>query len=215
MRATKHVVSARRTQAPSNDDSIEMDPHRRNPNAGTFGPYFLRALIITITCCLVFGLPATPARASARSVTEADLLTAEVPAYCKMPRQRLVHGKTTKGRPGIGGIQVAAFDGTATVAYGDFAKLGYRQALTVYGCSAGNVAWPDVLILVGAKGKLLASFPLDQINNHREHAAVSGISASGTHATVSWTEYEGAGSEVVKHVNQVSYRKGRLVVATD
>jgi hypothetical protein len=182
------------------------------PSRQKFGQHLQRALTIVV---VVLGSSTTLASASATSVTETDLLTAEVPAYCNMPRQRLVDGKTTKGSPGIGGIQAATFNGTPTITYGDFAKLGYRQALTVYGCTAGGVGWPDVLILVGAKGKLLASFPLDRINNHREHAAVSSVSATGTQATVSWTEYDGAGSDVTDHLSRVSYRKGRLVVATD
>lgn len=184
------------------------------PNGATYGSFFFRALVVTVAC-VMFSLPTTQAIAAGRSVSETDLLTAEVPSYCEMPRQRLVAGKTTKGSSGIGGIQVAAFDGTPTIAYADFAKLGFRQALTVYGCTAGGVAWPDVLILVGAKGKLLASFPLDRINNNREHAAISSITVTGTQATVRWTEYEGAGFDVADHVSRVSYRKGRLVVATD
>jgi hypothetical protein len=182
------------------------------PSRQTFGKRLLGVLTIALIVC---GSLTAGAGASAKSVTETDLLTAEVPAYCNMPRQRLVDGKTTKGSPGIGGIQVAAFNGTPTITYGDFAKLGYRQALTVYGCTAGGVGWPDVLILVGAKGKLLASFPLDRINNHREHAAVSSVSATRAQTTVGWTEYDGAGSEVADHLSRVSYRKGRLVVATD
>jgi hypothetical protein len=74
----------------------------------------------------------------AQYVTMATLRTAEVPADCRLPAQRLVNGKTTHGFPGGGQIITDA----AKVGFADLAGLGYNQALTENGCSAGGVSWP-------------------------------------------------------------------------
>lgn len=143
-----------------------------------------------------------------KDVTLTTLLSAEVPAYCNLPRQRLRDGKATEGSPGGGGLVTD----TGTYAFGDLAKLGYQQGLAAYVCSAGGVGWPEVLILTGRGGKLLASFELADLGK-KEHADVRSMTINGPIATIDWVAYEGAGFFITKHQAQVSYRDGRLDVA--
>ena len=143
----------------------------------------------------------------AEKVTAATLRTAEVPADCRLPAQRLVDGKTTQGSPGGGSINT----GPEKVGFADFAGLGYKQALTEYGCGAGGVGWPETLVLIGAGGKLLSSFGLSQLAAV-EHSNVTKVSVSGNAAGVAWDSYEGAGFEMVHHQAQVTYSNGQLVV---
>lgn len=75
-----------------------------------------------------------------QQVSATTLKTAEVPADCQLPAQRLRNNKTTQGSPGQGSL-------VHTVGYGDLARLGYKQALTAYLCSAGGVSWPEDLVL--------------------------------------------------------------------
>jgi lysophospholipase L1-like esterase len=136
-------------------------------------------------------------------VTEVDLQTAEIPAYCNLPAQRLVQSKTTKGTPGEGSL-------TGVKAYGDIAGLGYRQALVSYWCTAGGTGWPEALLLVGSRGKLLASLALD--TDRTEHAQVTKITMNGKSATVEWRSYLGCCTPVAKHVSVVTYLDRRLTL---
>ena len=143
-------------------------------------------------------------------VTTATLKGAQVPADCRLPAQRLTNGHTTKGSPGEGWIN----SDKKTIGYNDFAGLGYKQALTEYGCTAGGVGWPDVLVLIGAGGALLASYDLGK-HDGQEHSAVSSVTPTGNAAEVTWTSYEGAGSYFVHHQARVSYASGTLLLAND
>ena len=91
-----------------------------------------------------------------QTVSAATLRSAEVPADCHLPAQRLKNNATTLGSPGSGSL-------VDPVGYADFAGLGYKQVLAVYLCNAGGVAWPEVLVLVGSGGKLFASLDLGSL----------------------------------------------------
>lgn len=138
-------------------------------------------------------------------VTRRALLTAQVPENCGLPAQRLANGETTQGSPGSGSI-----DPKAT--YLDMAGLGYRQALTTYGCNAGGVSWPETLLLVGEGGELLASFDLNDIGHH-EHADVDTITVSRSAADIRWQVYEGANGYISYHASHVTYADGELHVS--
>lgn len=140
------------------------------------------------------------------TVGRSTLLSAEVPANCKLPRQRLVRGKTQLGSPGGGAMRLQ------TVAYGDLANLGYHQALSVYQCTAGGVSWPNTIVLIGSGGDLLGSFDLGDIGQN-EHAEVEHVTIDHGKATVSWSSYEGAGDiDWVDHVSEVTFDRGGLSV---
>jgi hypothetical protein len=141
------------------------------------------------------------------AVTASTLRTAQVPAYCRLPAQRLVNGATTKGSPGGGSIATKA----PLVGYADFTGAGYKQALTEYGCSAGGVSWPEVLVLIGAGGRLLSSYELGK-RDRQEHSNVRSVTASGNSAAVDWDSYEGAGFYFVHHRATVRYSDGKLVL---
>lgn len=138
-------------------------------------------------------------------VTAATLQTAEVPADCRLPAQRLVNNATTEGSPGGGSL-------TGVVAYGDLAGLGYNQALTAYGCSAGGVSWPQDLVLIGSGGKLLAHLNLGDLRPTDEHTDLGTVSISGGRAHITFTSYQGAAFDVVDQSATVTYQAGKLVI---
>lgn len=151
----------------------------------------------------VFVKPATPA-----DVTMATLGTAEVPADCNLPAQHLINGATTQGSPGQGSISTDK----SLVAFADFAGLGYRQALTEYGCNAGGVGWPEVLVLIGAQGQLLGSLDLATLSD-AEHSNVTAVSVAGRAAHLTWDSYEGAGFAIVHHAGDVTDTNGQLQIS--
>ncbi|MBB2893728.1 hypothetical protein [Flexivirga oryzae] len=141
----------------------------------------------------------------AEQVTASTLRSAEVPADCRLPAQRLKNGKTTEGSPGGGSL-------VDIVAYGDLAGLGYKQALTAYVCTAGGVTWPQDLVLIGAGGKLLASLNLGRFVQG-EHSDLTTISFSGNAAHIAWTTYQGCCFYHVDQAATVSYQSGKLVLS--
>lgn len=150
-----------------------------------------------------------------RNVTAAALRTAEVPENCDMPRQRLVNGKTTKRNKGASPYaegNLDSFGNGVIAAYGDFARLGYQQALVPYSCTAGGVSWPQVLLLIGEGGALLSSFDLQTIGQ-AEHADVDAIKGKGNAATLRWHSYEGAAFDRVDHTSTVTVQNGVLRLA--
>ncbi|WP_159440912.1 hypothetical protein [Jatrophihabitans endophyticus] len=140
-------------------------------------------------------------------VTASTLRTAQVPAYCRLPAQRLVAGHTTKGHPGSGDIAVTG----ALVGRADFAGAGYQQILTVYGCNAGGVGWPQQLLLVGAGGTMLGHYELGKYDR-QEHSNLTSLTVAGHSADITWDSYEGAGFYVVHHGATVRYTGGTLVL---
>lgn len=113
------------------------------------------------------------------------LKSAQVPADCRLPAQRLQNNQTTQGGPSSGSL-------VTTVGYADFAGRAYKQALTAYACTAGGVSWPEDLVLIGTGGKLLASLNLGMWVSS-EHSDLMSVSASGNTAKITWDTYEGAG----------------------
>lgn len=146
----------------------------------------------------------TGAVAVGSDVNTYTLKSAQVPADCGLPAQRLQNNQTTKGSPGSGSL-------VDTVAYADFAGLGYEQALTAYVCTAGGVSWPQDLVLIGDRGRLLASVNLGSWVSS-EHSALTSIAVSGSTAKITWETYEGAGSDYVHQSATVSYDHGKFVM---
>lgn len=176
------------------------------------------AIAMTMVCAYLSIASASPAPArpiprQPSAVTIETLRSAEVPANCRLPAQRLVGGATTKGGPGGGYLLFTRFNGSRNYEFGDFAQRGYQQALAVYGCTAGGVSWPDVLVLIGSRGSLLGSFDLANLNGGHEHADVNEFVVMGNSVVVYWMEYEGAGFETKSHVSLAAYYHGRLTVS--
>lgn len=148
-----------------------------------------------------------------RDVTLETLTTAEVPENCAMPRQRLVGGvaKDPTGANPYAEGRFAGENGRLIHGFGDLAGLGYTQALVSYGCSAGGVAWPETLVLVGEGGAMLASFDLGAVRE-TNRASVATITVEGGAATVTWSSYNGASFDMVRHTSTVTYSSGRLTL---
>lgn len=143
-------------------------------------------------------------------VTAADLLTAEVPAYCDAPAQRLVEGRAVQFEQGEGALRTTAI----APLFHDFAGLGYQQALSVYECNAGGVGWPAVLLVTGAGGELLGHVLLGEVGA-QEHASVQELTRSGDQVLVTWSSYDGAGFKVRQLRSLLGFSGGQVQLTAD
>lgn len=88
--------------------------------------------------------------ASRGPVTAQELLSAPVPASCEHPAGRLVNG-VLPGIPASHGLMELAWLGgsllpeSAGTAFGDLNGDGTGDAAAVLSCTAGGVAWPDII----------------------------------------------------------------------
>lgn len=170
------------------------------------------------------GPSATHPESSEQAPPDVDLRvlqTAEVPENCQIPRQRLVDGRSsdpTGENPHAGGRFAIDMngsesgDGPILVAFGDFAGLGYKQALVSYQCTAGGVSWPETLVLVGAAGRMLASYDLGQVRG-TNRASVESMVSDEDAVTVKWASYDGGvARNRAQHTSTVTYRGNALVL---
>ena len=93
----------------------------------------------------------------------------------------------------------------------DMAGLGYQQRLGSYRCHAGNVPWPETLVLIGADGELLASQDLSDISR-TGYADVESMTVQGDKVQVTWvaSEMPGANFEPVTYRMVFAYSAGKL-----
>lgn len=155
------------------------------------------AIVLTLTTGVTDGSAATPRQ---------RLANVAVPAYCHMPAQRLHHGTTArKYRPAQGSIE---FDYLASPISVHLRKHG-TQLLAQYGCTAGGVGWPSVLVLYDKHNALISSLRLDHYAK-AEHSQVDKWSVAGHDVHLSWSSYEGAGFDIHHHRSTLSLRHGGL-----
>lgn len=141
-------------------------------------------------------------------VTLATLKTAEVPAHCQLPAQRLVDGHARKV-VGYGKGELVLDKGT--FAFADVLGLGYRQGLVSYECSLGGPTRPAKLLLVGSGGTLLGWYDL-ATGHERMHADVNSLSSAGAKTTLTWSAYDTEGGRAVRHTAAVTFAGGELRV---
>ncbi|CCI54015.1 hypothetical protein [Nostocoides jenkinsii] len=89
--------------------------------------------------------PATGSSGNDR-VTIADLLaSAEVPARCDMPKQTLINGATDPSFSPRSGWLILD-DGVGPIA-ADLNGDGNQELVVRFGCTAGGVGWPELLLV--------------------------------------------------------------------
>jgi hypothetical protein len=127
-----------------------------------------------------------------------------------LPKERLQQGKTAEKQYSSGEIN---YQDTEKIGSADFAGRGYKQLLTQYTCSTGaGGTWPQMLVLIGSGGKLLASLDLKNVKPDRQHSDITSIRVTGRTADIAWDSYEGANFSHVKHTAQVSYGSDKLLL---
>lgn len=166
--------------------------------AGGAGASSASSSTVTITVAPTAPLTYNPSagasqpKSTAGAVTVADVRgSAQVPAYCDMPAQTLVNGVTSdKYKPREGWLKV---DAPAPV-LADLDSDGSQELVARYLCTAGGVAWPEVLVIYGPGGTLKGSVELGEYGQ-QEHAEVLSWQPSGQAVELRWRSYEGAASD--------------------
>jgi hypothetical protein len=149
-------------------------------------------------------------------VTISALRSAEVPAACSMPRQRLVDNKTTKPGKNVGPSGQLALDDPKPK-FADIAGRGYRQAVSYYICSAGGVGWPPVVILTGQGGKLLGYVDFGDLTQraYGDRGRIEDLAVDNNAVTVGWSSSSGCCSALAEHRSVLEWRNSALVVKSD
>lgn len=140
---------------------------------------------------------------AARDATKADLYAASIPAYCRMPAQKLVGGKTAdRFKPAEGNVT----SGLGPVLV-DLDGDGAKEIVGEYWCTAGGVAWPEQMVAVWAGGRTLTY----DLSRGQGRSQVVSRTPSGAGLDIRFGSYEGAGFDVHQHVGRLSLAGGRLV----
>ena len=148
-----------------------------------------------------------PATAASAATAKHRLANVRVPAYCRMPAQRLHDNKTAaKYLPKQGGIEFTYVAAPILV----HVRHSGTQLLAQYGCTAGGVSWPEVLVLYSKGNHLIASLRLERYAKTEHSQVDSWHAASGHKVVVNWTSYEGAGFEIRHHHSTLTLRKKHL-----
>jgi hypothetical protein len=154
------------------------------------------------------GVAAGPSALAATPTLKQRLANVVVPAYCRMPRQRLHNGKTAAkylpasgsiffGPPSKGGAMLVHLRSTGT------------QVLAQYGCNAGNVSWPAVIVAYDRHNRLIDDIKLGDISQ-TEHADIRTWHADGRIVRITWISYEGCCFHVKTHHSTLTLSGGRL-----
>lgn len=148
-------------------------------------------------------------------VTLETLKTAEVPAACEMPRQRL-RGNKTAPIPNSGANGYISLD-QPKPEFADVARLGYRQAVSDYVCSLGGVGWPPIVILTGKNGQLLGHVDLTELTSRADgdRGLVESFQISGDTVDVRWTSTSGCCMSLTHHSTRLRWNGSALTVVRD
>ena len=143
---------------------------------------------------LCLGAEVTPAVAATPRQRLANVI---VPAYCRMPAQRLHNGQTAaKYLPASGGIEFRYAAAPISVHLG----TSGTQLLAQYRCGAGGVSWPEVLVLYSSTNRFMSSVQLARYAPVSEHVQVDSWRAiSGHRVSVSWRSYDGCCYNIRRH----------------
>ena len=149
---------------------------------------------------------ASQPKSTSGAVTVADVRgSAQVPAYCRMPAQTLTNGVTSdKYKPREGWLKV---DDPAPV-LADLDSDGSQELVARYLCTAGGVAWPEVLVIYGPGGTLKGSLELGEYGQ-QEHAEVLSWQPSGQAVELRWRSYEGAASDFHYYRSRLTMSGGK------
>ena len=166
----------------------------------------------------VAGLPTGEARAGPQGSTVIaldDLRSAPVPALCTHPAGKLVGGKL----PGVpahdGYVEIAVHKGDYTEApvRVDLTGDGVEEIAAVIDCSAGGVAWPQVLVVYRTGLELLGHVDLGDVSR-AEHSTITGLTPEGRGMRMTWTSTEGCCSNERRFTGLVVW-DGRGVAVRD
>lgn len=122
-----------------------------------------------------------------RHATKATLLTMEVPKECPDNGGKRLQGGELEDASTKAKAQVA----TDIAYFHDFDGDGANDALTVFVCHGGGVAWPDQLVLVAPDGSLMDSIMVTDMFAGSDKGSVEGIEPKGDKLRITANVREG------------------------
>jgi hypothetical protein len=168
---------------------------------------------IAVVTFIVAGLgvaifPAGATSAPKRAMTISDLPHSVVPGNCAMPRQRLSHNHTARRYlPKQGWINLVR-PGKPIYAH---LRPASTNVVATYGCTAGGVGWPQMIVAYSHDGRLIDGLDLYRIG-HQEHAEVTGWRAVGHSVRLHWISYEGCCYHKHRYSSRLTLSQGQLVL---
>jgi hypothetical protein len=141
-----------------------------------------------------------------------DLLNAPVPASCEHPAGRLVKGNLpVSPRPDGTGGGMGSVNGLTPPVLTDLTRDGVKELVGVYGCTAGGVGWPQLILVYTAGPKLLGYVDLGDLVQ-TEHSVVKTMKPDGADLSVTWQSYEGAGFDMATFSGKLHWDGSQVVM---
>lgn len=81
--------------------------------------------------------------------------------------------------------------------------------LAQYGCTAGGVGWPEVIVLYSHRNRLIGFVKLGN-HAHAKHSQVNHWKVHGHTVKVKWVSYEGAGFDIKHRHSTLTFSHGNL-----
>lgn len=160
--------------------------------------------------------PSKPASEEATLVVD-DLESAPVPSACEHPAGTLVDGNLPLIPDYLGGVFLSRdADGVPIHLETHLTGKG-SEYLALLDCSAGGVAWPQVVVLYGPGPTLLGSIDLRDVEpgppyGGSEHRNVETWHSDGNTVQATIINYEGAGYDAVTWTGVFRMREGVLTL---
>jgi pimeloyl-ACP methyl ester carboxylesterase len=115
-----------------------------------------------------------------------------VPESCGHPATTVRNGERDFGTDGYAALSLRANDLHAAPVFADLTGNGLKEAVVVFGCSAGGVSWPDWLLIYGNGPDLLGAVSMMELPSTQEHASIRNVELEGDTLRLSWVSYRGA-----------------------
>jgi hypothetical protein len=168
----------------------------------------IAVVTFTVAALGVAVFPAGATSVSKSTMTISDLPHSVVPGNCTMPRQRLSHNQTArKYLPAQGWINLVR-PGRPIYAH---LRPASTNVVATYGCTAGGVGWPQVIVAYSHDGRLIDGLDLGRVR-HQEHAEVTGWRAVGHSVRLHWISYDGCCFDKHRYYSRMTLDQGQLVL---
>jgi hypothetical protein len=159
--------------------------------------------------------PSKPAHEEATLVVD-DLESAPVPSACEHPAGTLVDGNLPLIPDHLGGVFLSRdADGAPRHLVTDLTGKG-PEYLALLDCSAGGVAWPQVVVLYGPGPTLLGSIDLGDVElgppYGGEHRNIQTWQTDGDTVQATIIDYDGAGFHAVTWTGVFRMHEGVLTL---
>lgn len=145
-----------------------------------------------------------------RPVTDADLLSAPVPALRGNPAGPLVNGRLNGGG---GGSTLLKLTGGAAPAHGDFTGDGVPDAAAVIGSTSGAGGQDQYVELYTDGDHLLGGFDPTSVDPHGVHAYVMAMIVRDKSVLLDWSTDHGAAGRRAFWSGRLTWDSGKVVLS--